>query len=249
MNHVIVGDDSKVIVNGRVWTFGSVAGYAARNYLAQTANYNQSVRNYTQGWSLMYHIRNEVKRAVQNRHEPVWLNPDATVLTADVGERMRYAKLRETVPHLNLGDHVLLEGDVYELTHGNHSDHIKLVYVSTPNVSVSARHDLGDTTQAEHVVDSIVKMMAIRLSPSCVESKTLSNLRRERPSSSTRGLESSRGGGSMGDRKLPTPEELAVICANCGLPRGKHAHFEGYCPDAEDRTAWIIDQRFKPKEG
>ena len=164
MQTVIVGHGSKVLIGNRVWEFGSVAGYAAEMFLQQASSHHQSTRNYTQGWSLQYHIRNEIKRAVQNRHELVWLNPLATVLLSDrdryVEARAKERLMRETIPKMTVGDIVTLEGDNYTLTTGNHSDHIKLVYAGTPNGTTSSQMYQNDESQAERMIEAITRMMA-----------------------------------------------------------------------------------------
>ena len=164
MQTVIVGHGSKVLIGNRVWEFGSVAGYAAEMFLQQTSNHHQTTRNYTQGWSLQYHIRNEIKRAVQNRHELVWLNPLATVLLSDrdryVEARAKERLMRETIPKMTVGDIVTLEGDNYTLTTGNHSDHIKLVYAGTPNGTTNGQMYQNDESQAERMIEAITRMMA-----------------------------------------------------------------------------------------
>ena len=164
MQTVIVGHGSKVLIGNSVWEFGSVAGYAAEMFLQQTSNHHQTTRNYTQGWSLQYHIRNEIKRAVQNRHELVWLNPLATVLLSDrdryVEARAKERLMRETIPKMTVGDIVTLEGDNYTLTTGNHSDHIKLVYAGTPNGTTSSQMYQNDESQAERMIEAITRMMA-----------------------------------------------------------------------------------------
>jgi hypothetical protein len=145
------------MIGNRVWEFGTVAGFAAENYQQQSSNYHQSTRNYTQGWSLQYTIENEVRRAVENKHELVWINPMASVLTAWRDEREE--KMRATIPTLQIGDTVLLDGDTYTLQRGNHGDHIKLVYVAPLNATVSGALRRGDTSLHARLIGDIKKMM------------------------------------------------------------------------------------------
>jgi hypothetical protein len=131
---VNVGHGTEFKVEGQlgVWSFGSVAGYAAKCYLESCTNYNQSTRNMDRDmvYSLSDAIAQAVKQETERGHALVWASRQAAVIASDPVYRERFQAKLALIPTLALGTLVRIEGQVYtlEAMRGNR-DHLKLVPV------------------------------------------------------------------------------------------------------------------------